>query len=150
MQEAESLVRPPARGLSRARVACWFLGLLLLMGAAAWLAWGLLHGWTCTKVERLIQAEVPPDCDRGQVEAWFERHDIPHGYFEGTTGTSSFNVELALRLGLKPEDVSGVEHGDISEANEHFLFPSDISIYFVFDSRRRLAGHLVDAMIYGP
>jgi hypothetical protein len=149
MQEAETLVRPPTRGLGRARLACLPLGLLLLIGGASWLGWDLFHGWTSAKAERLIQAELPTGCDRGQVQAWFERHDLPHEYFEGTTGTSGYNVELALRLGLKLDDVSGVEQG-VCEANEHFLFPSELYIYFVFDSQGHLAGHIVDAMVYGP
>ena len=138
------------QGRSRIRIGCLALGLVLLMGGAAWLAWSTFHGWTSTKVERLIQAEVPTSSDREQVAAWFERHDIPHGYFEGTAGTSSFNTEIALRLGLRLDDVSGVEQGNICGANEHFRYPSDIFIYFVFDSQGHLAGHLVDAMVYGP
>jgi hypothetical protein len=145
MQEAVSLARPR----SRTRIVCLSVGLLLLIGGASWLAWSLFHGWTSAKAERRIQAELPACCDRGQVQAWFERHGILHEYFEGTTGTSSFNVELALRLGLKLEDVSGVEQG-VCEANEHFLYPSALYIYFVFDAQGRLAGHIVDAMVYGP
>jgi hypothetical protein len=145
----DAVTRP---GHKRLRTGCFVLAAFACVGIVTWLGWTLFHGCTSAEVERLIQHEVPPGCNQDKVRAWFNDRGILHRYFEGTAGTSSFNIDLGQRIGLRPEDVGGVEQGFIpeSEANEHFLFPSDISIYFVFDKQGRLAGHLVDSMIYGP
>ena len=136
----------------RLRFGCVTLGLFVLLCSGTWLTWRATRGWTSARVERQIQEEVPPGCGRSEVQAWFDRHGIVHGYFEGTAGTSSFNIDLGLRLDLHPDNVGGVEQGFIptTGANEHLILPSEILIYFIFDNQGRLAGHLVDAMVYGP
>ena len=81
---------------SRIRIGCLALGLVLLIGGAAWLAWRTFHGQTSTKVELTHSG---PRCPQAAtVNRWrrgSELDHIPHGYFEGSVGTSSFNTEIA-------------------------------------------------------
>jgi hypothetical protein len=61
-----------------------------------------------------------------------------------------YNADVARQVGLDEGNLSGVVQGQIGEANEHPLMSSEIFIYFFLDRQGRLAGHWVDAAIYGP
>jgi hypothetical protein len=139
------------------------LVLLVLAAVGAWMFLNPRRSWSVGKVEALIQAEVPPGCSRQQVEDWFSRHNISHGYTEDTTG------DMPMLAGLKDSDLSGMVCGEIysrhygfrvvrgqssvppeheePEANVGWLQEGYISIYFFFDKDGRCVGHLVHRFI---
>jgi hypothetical protein len=110
-----------------------------------------LRGWTGAEIERAIRAEVKEGSNRQSLEMWFQTHGIPHKYFEGPDH-AKFNNDVAKSAGLQGTEISGVLQGfiDMEHSNEHFLLPSEIFIYFFFDSDGRLLGHFVDPAVYGP
>ncbi len=121
---------------------CLTLLLVSLVGCGGWLGWSSQRGWTPAKAERLIQAEVPPGCDRPTVEKWFDRHGIHYSWWEGETARAN-------QVGLRHEDLSGALIGQIDhpEANVDLIDRGRLQIYFFFDKQGRLAGHLVHADI---
>ncbi len=52
--------------------------------------------------------------------------------------------------GLPGIELSGMLRGDIGteQSNVDLFSPGMISVYFFFDTNRRMAGHLVDPFIY--
>lgn len=137
-----------------------WLGYVLVLAAfgtplAGWLTYINCRGWTSSKLERLIQAEIPKGCDRQVVEAWFERHGIPHFFTDHPSGGGKVGKKTVIMLaGLDAKDISGTvmahleaDHGT-SRANLGWGRNGYISIRFFFDKQGRLAGHLVRPFIY--
>jgi hypothetical protein len=132
----------------------WYVWLpLLVLGAAALLmAWDQ-RGWTVSRLERKIKAEVPPGCGRAEVEAWLARQRIRRSYREYTTGDRRGDRTMPMLAGLDSKDLSGMVRGDIEPsegANVNWFFPGRITIYFFFDKQGRLVGRLVDPFVYMP
>jgi len=136
----------------RLLAGCLILLLVTLVSCGGWLWWCSQRGWTVAKLERLIEAEVPPDCGRKTVEAWFDQHGIRYTWFEDTTGAMRGHQTMPQLAGLRSEDLSGMLCGEISgpEANVDLIFPGRISVYFFFDKQGRRVGHLVDPFVYMP
>jgi hypothetical protein len=101
-------------------------------------------------LEQLIEAEVPPGCDRQQAEAWFNKHGIMHSYFKDTIGDRSGQKTMPMLAGLSDKDLSGMVRGWIEgpEANVGFGESGRINIYFFFDKQERCVGHLVHPFVY--
>jgi hypothetical protein len=129
---------------------CLTFLLLTFIGCGGWMWWSSQRGWTVAKLERLIQLEVPRECDRATVEAWFDRHGIRQSWFEDTTGDMRGQQTMPQLAGLRSSDLSGMVRGDIvgPAANVDWVFPGRISIYFFFDKQGRRVGHLVDLFVY--
>jgi hypothetical protein len=128
------------------------LALLLLgvLGCGGWLWWSSQRGWTVSKLERLIRAELPPLCDRAAAEAWFNRHGIAFAWFHDTTGDVSGKKTMVQIAKLRSSQLSGMLRGDIegSQANVDWIFPGRISVYLFFDKEGMLVGHLVHPFVY--
>ncbi len=108
------------------------------------------RGWTVSKLERLIQAEVPLGCNRPFVETWLDRQGITHSYFPGPSRDRRGKQTMPEIAGLDPSKVNETVRGEIgvSEANVSVVFSGTISIYFFFDAKGRLIGSLVDPFVY--
>ncbi len=108
------------------------------------------RGWTVTKLEALIGAEIQPGCNRQQAEAWFDKHSIQHSYFSDTTGDRSGNSTMPMLAGLRDQDLSGMVRGSITgpEANVGFWENGTIRVYFFFDKQGTCVGHLVFPLVY--
>jgi hypothetical protein len=135
--------RPPLTG-------CLALVVLAVLALATWVGLDSQRGWTVAKLERLIEAEVTPHCDRQQVEAWFDRHGIPHKYSVDTTGSRYGDQTMPMLAGLRDEDLGGMVGGGIEgpQANLGFLRNGRISVYFFLDKQGRVVGHLVHPFVY--
>jgi hypothetical protein len=118
--------------------------------AALCLWWVSPHGWTVTKLEQLIHAEMSPGCDRTAAEAWFSRHGIQCTWFDDVTAIRWNGQTIPEVSGFQNEDLSGMLLGEIGvqEANVGLISTGDIEIYFFFDKRGRLLGHLVHPHAY--
>jgi hypothetical protein len=143
------LAAPSQRSIRRRWVA--FLSLVLvgclLAGGGVW--W-CCHGWTEEMLERLIREEIPANSGREEVEAWFDRHGIPYTYFGKTTRDREGEKTMPQLAGLRDEDLSGMVRGEISgpDANVSLFFSGHIEVYFFFDKKGRLAGHLILTDVY--
>jgi hypothetical protein len=118
---------------ARRRIRWLVLGFLAVI-ACAWLMWLIFRGWTTARLERLINAEVPPNGSRPELESFFDRHGIPHGYFDGTE-PSGFNADVAKKAGFDGRNLGGVVQGEIENANESMLMYNEIFIYFFIINR---------------
>jgi hypothetical protein len=121
---------------------------LVAVGAglvALWRPWESTIHSTAARLERLIQEEVPPNCDRQQAEAWLDRHGIQHLYSEDTTGDRSGHDTMPSLAGLDHRTLSGMVRGDICGRNpgRGVHFSGFIHVYFFFDKQGRCVGHLV-------
>jgi hypothetical protein len=124
--------------------------LLLVLGSAGWLWWLSEQGWTVAKLERLIQAEVPPNAERKSVEAWFVRHSIRYNWWVDTTGDRRGHQTMPEIAGLSNRDLSGMLRGDIdgAAANVGLFSSGRIRVFFFFDKQGNCVGHLVDEFVY--
>jgi hypothetical protein len=122
--------------------------LLALAGGGAWLGWQSQRSWTAAELEKRIQTELPPDCDRWEVEAWFDRHGIPHSYNTDTAEDRYQGFTMPMLAGLGDRVLSGQVRGVVHrpDANRD----SFIDVYFFFDQRGCCAGYLVFPFAYGP
>ncbi len=117
-------------------IGCLSLVLLPVLLVGGWVWRDSQRGWSAEKLERLIQAELPADCDRQQVETWFDMHGIRYGYcIPGDQPDDDSMPTLAGQIEGK-------------EANVGFLESGRIDIYFYFDKQGRCAGHKVDPFVY--
>src|SRR4029077_6219922 len=111
------------------------MAVLVVAAAGVCLLKYALGEWTVSKLERLIQSEVPVGCDRHQVEVWFERHHIAHMYLTDTTADTSSGSTMPELAGLKSEVLAGMARGIIEgdKAYVHPILNGRISVYFFFD-----------------
>jgi hypothetical protein len=124
------------------------VALLALAGAGAWLWWEAQRGWTVAELERLIKEELSPDCGRREVEAWFDRHGIPHSYNTDTTEDRYMGLTMPVLAGLGDRSLSGLVRGVIDRPNSN---PGGfIDVYFFFDQRGCCVGYLVFPFEYTP
>ena len=140
-----SIVGSAKRGSGVLQPSCICLGIAVLVALGAWV-WRESHrGWTKTQVERLIATELSVNCDRAQVEAWFDKHQIYHSYLTDTTGDRLGNDTMPMIAGLHAQDLIGMERGLLSstQSNVGFLVSGEIRVYFFFDSQGQRLGHLV-------
>ncbi len=153
MEENEALAqtKPVRRGRRLLACAVAFF-LFVFIGCGGWPWWDSQQGWTVATLEQLIQIEVPRECDRETAEAWFDRHGIQSYWRDDTTGDRVANQTMPQLVGLDDGDLSGMLNGyiGITEANVDLLFNGDIRVYFFFDKRGRLVGHLVHPFVYAP
>lgn len=124
--------------------------LAVFSSCVAWYWKATRRGWTEARLERLIRAEVAPNSDRADVEAWFDRHGIGHAYFTAPIEDRRGTLTTPEIAGLDPSKLSGAVRGDIlsPEANVSLFSSGEICIYFFLDKNGRLAGYLVDPFAY--
>jgi hypothetical protein len=122
--------------------------LLALAGVGAWLWWDSQLDWTAAELERLIKKELSPDCDRQEVEAWFDRHGIPHTYNTDTNEDRYMGFTMPALAGLGDRSLSGLVRGVVHRPDDN---PGGfIDVYFFFDLRGCCAGYLVFPFEYAP
>jgi hypothetical protein len=129
-------------------VGVTFAVVINLVIVAVWLTSDQVY-WTVTKVETIIQTEVPKDASRSQVEAWFDRRGFEHSYFEGIVDDHN-RRSIADEVGLTNAEVSGTIRGRIPDAARGLFYVKEIRIYFFFDQRGRLCKHWLDTFDYCP
>src|SRR5258708_6541869 len=83
-------------GVCLALMVVWIL-------LAIW--WDSQRGWTVSRLERLVRAEVASDFKRADVEEWFDRHHIQHSYYSKTTGELYGQSTMPMLAGLRGEDI---------------------------------------------
>jgi hypothetical protein len=145
MSQADS-AQPRGRASQK---GCFALVLLAVLAVGTWIWLDWQRGWTVAKLERLIEAEVPPSCDRQQVEEWFERRGIQYWHFpdKGKSLPRAPSIYMLLAAGVRPKDVGGWMAGKIEGAQANVGFLRDdgrIDVYFFFDKEGRLLGHWVE------
>jgi hypothetical protein len=109
------------------------------------------RGWSVERLERSIQAEVPPIQNRQQAEAWFKANSIDCQYFDDPTGGYEVgNQTAAMLAGLQSKNLSGVVRGSIEgeAANVGFLSNGRIIVFFFFDHQGRCVGHFIHPFEY--
>lgn len=108
------------------------------------------RGWTVAKLERLIQTELPLDCDRKTAEAWFKRHGIWHDSFAYAPRDMRGHSTMQQLAGLQSKYIEHTVRGEIDSpaANVGLIDSGRISLYFFFDENDRLLGHYIDEFMY--
>jgi hypothetical protein len=147
----DNLPQKPTKRRQYTRLGCLAL-LLVALGYGSWMWWLSQRGWTAAQLEKLIQAELPANCDRASASAWFDQHGIGYNWWADTTGDSRGNRTMPELVGLKNSDLSGMLRGNLAspEANVGWFSTGRISIYFFFDKQGCRVGHLVDEFVYMP
>lgn len=137
---------------TRLRRRLAIVSVLALVLGGVWAGRSPRRGWTVDKVQRLIRAEVPPGCDRGAAESWFDRHGIRHFWFDDVTGDRRGGRTMPDMAGLRSDQLLGMLRGDIegADADVDWLFPGRIGVYFFFDRQGRRVGEVVDPLVYMP
>jgi hypothetical protein len=108
--------------------------------------------WTVSKLEELIKLEVPGNCDRRDIEVWFDRHNIEHQYIADTGADTESGKTMPDLAGLERKRLTGMVRGIIqgNRANVSFLFDGEIKVYFFLDIGGRQAGHYIHSFAYMP
>jgi hypothetical protein len=145
---ADNLPQQPTPRNQYPRLGCLAV-LLVAIGIGSWI-WGLSQrrGWTVAELERLIQAELPPNCDQASAAAWCDRHGIPHNWLADTTVDRKALQTLPELVGLKNSDLSGMLRGTLYDANVGWVREGMIRVYFFFDKQGQRVGHLVDEHVF--
>jgi hypothetical protein len=143
MEENRDASRPPNPDLSNSRWPASCVGLLsiVLLVPLVIATWALVdsqRGWTEARLEKAIQAELPVDCDREQVENWFDKHGIRHANVKRKSDVHADDDTI--------RQTSGWIEG--REANVGFLESGRITIDFFFDEQGRCVGHRIDPFVY--
>ena len=150
---------------SARRFPPWVGSLLLVAGCltpvVGWLIYENNRAWTVGKIEHLIRTELRPNCSREDVEAWFEKHGLKHGFSTDPNGAGMMGDKTPLMLaGLGDKEISGTAFAHIEgkvfgeaegnnrpRANVGWLNGS-ITIRFFIDKQGRVIGHLVYPYVY--
>jgi hypothetical protein len=134
----------------------WVVAALLLCTSAPLLYWwnpGFVFrpqiNWTVEDVEQLVDSEVPKKANRIEVEAFFDKHRIPHSWFDVDPGDFNDGTEAAKRAGLTKQGFHNWMRGDIFNAQVEFLIILHIHIYFFFDDKGRVITFLVREKVIG-
>ena len=143
-------LRPKTRLSSLGWLSRRCLALLAPVALIIWVQIESRRGWSAERLEALIKAEVPAKAERQTVEAWFRLHDINYWYVAHTTGDGEGEQTVAMKAGLRDEDLSGMVRGEIEgdQANVGFMDNGVINVYFFLDKQGRVAGYFVDPFIY--
>lgn len=146
--------------LERSRLGCGCLcitGLLLLAVVIVVIRARMdsQRGLSVSRLESLIQAEVPPNADRKSVEQWFDAHEIDHVYVPALVnmlgqGDMIGHKTIVEVAGFQNAGVAGYVRGMIEgeRANVGFMENGRISTYFFLDKDGKVIGHYVDQFIY--
>ena len=145
------ITNPESGGRGRRRWPLFiFLAVLIAGGAALWRY--SQRGWTVSKLEKLIRAELSPGCDRRQLESWFDRHGISCSYSTDMTADFLGGRTAPGSAGLRAEDLSGMVRGTIEgpDANVGLLTAGRITVYLFLDRQGRWVGHWIKPFAYMP
>ena len=110
------------------------------------------RNWTLAEVKRHFHAELSPMSDRGQVADWFVRHDIHHGFDHDSESWRVGHQSVREIVGLKAEDLSGMESGTIEppDTDVDWFFNGRINVVLFFDKKDRLAADWITSFTYEP
>src|SRR5262245_38385129 len=150
---------------STRRFPPWVGSLLLVAGCLApvvgWLIYENNRAWTVGKIEHLIRTELRPNCSREDVEAWFEKHGLKHGFSTDPNGAGMMGDKTPLMLaGLGDKEISGTAcalmYRKVFGEDEDNYWPMSnvvwlnvsITIRFFIDKQGRVIGHLVYPYVY--
>ena len=126
--------------------------LAVFSSCAAWYWKATRRGWTEAKLDRLIRAEVPPNGDRIDAEAWFDRHGILHAYFKAPIEDRIGGRTVPEAVGLDPSTLGGAVRGVLSGpgVNVSLFSSGEICVYFFLDGNGRIACYFIDIHIKSP
>jgi hypothetical protein len=123
----------------------WILVIATIAIVAGGALWGYSErGLSVSKLERLLQSDLPADADRAQIEAWFDRRGIVHHY--------SFDTTVPRIDRRTMPELSGMIWGAIEQprANVSLLFNGRIEVFIFLDRQGRRAGHQLQPFAYMP
>ena len=128
----------------------WGLVILLLVVLPARVWWGFYRGWTPQQLQKNIQREVAPACQRQEVEEWFDGKGIEHIYVEEVDCDQYSEGTAPVAAGLRETDLSGMVIGHLEgkDVRSGLFEYNKIRVYFFFDKQGRLAGHYVRRTVH--
>ncbi len=126
------------------------LPLIIMLGT--WLQMRPTPPQTAEEVERLINAELPSEASKSQVEAFLDAHRITRSGYE-----NKYQTDPELETDFKDKKFEGKTHrikhyifASTPNRARRTLFRSDINITFYFDSADNLVDYLIREVEDGP